>query len=116
MGFKPRREAGEDLLHSETLRTFNEFVERRRLRIQAAGTSIPTVIWYVVLIGAGLNVFVLWLFDLKRTTHFVLGGVLTIFIALVIYMVAALDRPFRGAHGLQPDDFVHARQQMNPRQ
>jgi hypothetical protein len=115
MGFKPNREAGEDLLHRETLRTFDEFVERRRLRIQAAGTSIPTVIWYVVLIGAALNVFVLWLFDFKRTTHFVVGGVLTIFIGLVIYMVAALDRPFRGAHGLQPADFVHAREQMNPR-
>jgi len=91
--FKPR-EPAEDALHRETLRTFNEFVERRRNRIQAGGTSIPPVIWYVVLIGAALNIFVLWMFNLKRTTHFLFGGVLTIFIGLVVYMVAVLDQPF----------------------
>jgi len=114
LSFRPNRDAGEDLLHRETLRTFGEFVDRRRLRIQAAGTSIPTVIWSVVLTGAVLNVFVLWLYDLRRTTHVLFGGVLTIFIGLVIYMVAALDRPFRGAHGLAPVDLVHARELMKP--
>jgi hypothetical protein len=114
LSFKPNQDAGEDLLHRETLRIFDDFIEQRRLRIQAGGTSIPRVIWYVVLAGAALNVFILWLFDLKRTTHFILGSVLMIFIGLVVYMVAALDRPFRGAHGLRPDDLIHARQQMNP--
>ena len=57
--------------------------------------------------------FVLWLFDLSRTTHFVLGGVLTVFIGLVIYMVAVLDQPFRGVHGLAPDDLIEARQQIS---
>src|SRR5215213_3793180 len=113
--FRPDRGAGDDIRHQETLRTFRDFVERRRNRIQASETSIPTVIWYVVLIGAVLNVFVLWLFNLNQTSHFILSGVLMIFIGLVVYMVAVLDQPFRGAHGLQPDDLVLARQQMNPR-
>jgi hypothetical protein len=47
--------------------------------------------WYVVRTGAVLNVFVLWLFDLSRATHLVLGGVLMIFIGLVVYLVAVLD-------------------------
>lgn len=115
LSFQPDHETGEDVLHRETLRTFSDFVERRRLRIQAAETRIPSVIWYVVLTGAVLNVFVLWLFDLKRTSHFVLGGVLTIFIGLVVYMVAVLDQPFRGAHGINPDELVLARRQMDPR-
>jgi hypothetical protein len=89
--FRPDRQAGEDILHQETLRTFGEFVERRRTGIQAGATSIPAILWSAVLIGAVLNVFVLWLFDLSRTTHLVLGGVLTAFIGLVIYMMAMLD-------------------------
>jgi hypothetical protein len=115
LGFRPDRATGEDLLHAEALRTFAEFIEQRRLRVQAAGTSIPRVIWIVVLVGAALNAFTLWLFDLKRTTHFILGGVLMAFIGLVIYMVAVLDRPFHGAHGLRPTDLIQARQQMQPR-
>jgi len=113
LSFRPDRQSGDDILHRETLRSFGEFVDRRRLRIQAAGTSIPAIIWYVVLTGAILNVLVLWLFDLGRTTHIVLGGVLTLFIGLVIYMVAVLDQPFRGVHGLAPDDLIHARQQIS---
>jgi len=73
------------------------------------------VIWSIVLIGAALNVLVLWMFDLKRTTHLLFGGVLAIFIGLVVYMVTVLDQPFRGSHGLLPDELVQARQQMNPR-
>jgi len=113
--FRPNRDAGEDLLQQAALRIFEDFIQQRRLRIQAAGTSIPRVIWGVVIVGAALNVFILWLFDLKRTTHFILGGVLMIFVGLVVYMVGVLDRPFHGAHGLKPDDLLHARQQMNPR-
>ena len=115
LGFRPSRDAGDNLLHGEALRTFAEFIEQRRLRVQAAGTSVPRVIWSVVLIGAALNVFTLWLFDLKRTTHFILGGVLMAFIGLVVYMVAVLDRPFHGAHGLRPVDLIQSLQQMQPR-
>jgi len=115
LGFKPDRDKGEDLVHQAALRTFEGFIEQRRLRIQAAGTSIPRVIWAVVIAGAALNVFILWLFDLKRTTHFILGGILMIFVGLVVYMVGVLDRPFHGADGLKPDDLLRARQQMNPR-
>jgi hypothetical protein len=44
----------------------------------------------------------------------VLGGVLTVFIGLVIYMMAMLDQPFRGVHGLAPDDLLEAKQQISP--
>jgi hypothetical protein len=111
--FRPDQ-TGQDLLHREALRTFDEFIDRRHARIQASRTSVPAVMWYVVILGAVLNVLVLWLFDLTRTTHFILGGVLTLFIGVVIYMVAVLDQPFRGVHGLEPVDLVEVRQQMKP--
>ncbi|MGZ8309041.1 MAG: bestrophin-like domain [Rhodoplanes sp.] len=112
--FKPEDQSRDEALHAATLRSFNDFIGRRRERIQAMGTSIPPVIWYVVLIGAALNAFVLWLFDLSRVTHLILGGVLSFFIGLVIYMVAALDDPFRGAHGLGPDYLLYAHERMRP--
>ena len=112
MSFEPAGSVGQNIRHAETLRMFDEFVERRRTRIQSGRTSIPLVIWGIVLTGAVLNVLVMWLFDLNQTTHFILGGVLTGFIGLVIYMLAILDQPFRGAHGLRPGDLLEVRQQM----
>ncbi len=114
--FSPDRDKGQDVLHAEVLTRFGDFVEARRTRIQAARTSIPTIMWYLVLIGAGLNILVVWLFDLKRLTHFIIGGVLSLFIGLVIYMVAVLDQPFRGAHGLKPYDLAYALERMVPRE
>jgi hypothetical protein len=111
---RPEGTSNDEALHNATLHRFDIFIEHRRNRIQAAGTSIPAIIWWVVLIGAALNVFVLWLFNLGRTTHLILGGVLTSFIALVVYMVATLDQPFRGANGLRPDYLRHAQERMQP--
>jgi hypothetical protein len=110
--FRPEGQPGDEVVYSATLRSFNQFIQRRRDRIQAAGTSIPPILWYVVLIGAALNAFVLWLFKVGRVTHLILGGVLSFYVALVIYMVAALDDPFRGANGLRPTYLLNAREQM----
>jgi hypothetical protein len=110
--FRPEGQPGDEVVYSATLRSFNQFIQRRRDRIQAAGTSIPPILWYVVLIGAALNAFVLWLFKVGRVTHLILGGVLSFYVALVIYMVAALDDPFRGANGLRPTYLFNAREQM----
>lgn len=100
----------ESLLHAQTLRALDEFVEARRLRISAGGAAIPHVMWAIVLCGAALNAAVIWMFDLRRTTHAIVGGTLSLFIGLVIYMVAALDAPFRGPHGIKPDALIEVHQ------
>lgn len=112
-GFAPAN-AGESLLHAQTLRTFDDFVESRRLRIAAGDSSVPKIMWVIVLLGAAMNVVVIWMFDLSRTTHAIVGGALSLFIGLVIYMIAVLDVPFRGTHGIAPDALaaVHAQSGM----
>ena len=47
-------------------------------------------------------------------THLILGGVLSFYVGLVIYMVATLDDTFRGAHGLRPDYLLQAYERMKP--
>lgn len=110
---RPEGKGGDDALHANTVERFNQWVEARGARIQAGETHIPLILWYVVLIGAALNVVVLWLFDLGRLTHLIVSGVLISFIGLVIYMVAALDRPFRGPNGITPDYLLHVRDQIS---
>jgi hypothetical protein len=112
-GFQPGG-VGESLLHAQTLRTLDDFVEHRRLRIAAGGSAIPKIMWFVVLCGAAMNVVVIWMFDLRPSTHAIIGGSLSLFIGLVIYMVAVLDAPFKGRHGLKPDAIaaIHAQSGM----
>jgi hypothetical protein len=93
---------GQSVRYAETLRVMDDFVEARRLRISAGTGSIPRIMWFVVLIGAVMNTILIWMFDLRPFTHAIIGGSLSIFIALVIYMIAVLDAPFKGAYGVKP--------------
>jgi hypothetical protein len=102
IAFKPS-EKSEEIVHAETLRQFNTFVEVRRERLANVTTGIPPVLWWVVAIGALLNVTLIWLLDMDVHVHLLLGGILSLFLGIVIFLIAALDNPFRGDVSVGPD-------------
>jgi hypothetical protein len=87
----------EEMLHAEALREFNSFVEARFNRLEVAGTALSPVLWWVVGIGAALNFALLWMFSIDRlSVHLVLSGMLSMFVGLMLFFIAAMDHPFRG--------------------
>ena len=102
--FKPK-DKQEEIIHAETLRRFSNFLEMRRERISDIRTRIPPVLWWVVWIGALLNIVLIWMLYMEIHLHLILGGILSLFLGLMIFLVAALDNPFRGAVSVGPDDF-----------
>ena len=95
LAFEPQSES-EKIVHAETLRQFNVFLENHRLRENAVTAGIPAVMWYVVLIGAILNIALIWLFDMKFVTQLFLGGILSFFLGMMIMLIGVMDRPFQG--------------------
>lgn len=106
---------GEIARYGETLRALDTFVEARRLRISARDDAIPKIMWFIVLLGAAMNIVVIWMFDLRTFTHAIIGGTISLFIGLVIYMVAVLDAPFRGALGIKPTAIIAIHEQSGMR-
>jgi len=94
---------GQGVRYAQSLRVLDDFVEARRLRISGGSSAIPRIMWFIVLVGAVVNGIVIWMFDLRPFTHAIIGGTLSLFIALVIFMIAVLDAPFRGSYGVTPD-------------
>jgi len=74
----------------------------RRARLGAAQVGIPEVLWWVVAIGAMLNILLIWLFDMELRLQIILGAVFSCFIALVILLIAEMDYPFRGELSISP--------------
>src|SRR6185312_2610575 len=70
---------GQESLHDATLRQFNDFFQDRRLRLFSVTAGIPPVMWYTVAVGAVINMILIWLFDLRLRTHFLLGGLISFF-------------------------------------
>jgi hypothetical protein len=88
---------GQELLHGEALRAYNEFIQARRLRLDAVGTKLPTVMWAVILVGAFIGLTSTFFFRVRDARlHAILVVLLAAFVGLVIFMILALDRPFRG--------------------
>ena len=81
--------------------------EQRRLRLQAVSTGLPAALWCVVLIGAlinGILTYLFWLENLKL--HVILvAAILATFIAVLIFLTAAMDNPFRGHSACRPTHF-----------
>jgi hypothetical protein len=103
--FEPATE-GQKLLHGETLRAYNQMIQARRLRLDAVGTGLPAVMWAVVVAGAFIGLSACFFFKVEDVRlHGIQVLLLATFIGLVIFMIFALDRPFRGDLGLRPDAY-----------
>jgi hypothetical protein len=78
----------------------------RRERLYSVRLGLPGILWYVVLVGAVINVCFVYLFDLRLFNLLLLGGILSFFIATVIGLILVMDQPMRGPRGIPPDAFV----------
>ena len=104
LDFQPQNPA-EEILHAEALRQFNNFLEARRMRLFSVNTCIPAVMWYVVILGAVLTMVMVWLFDMKLLGHMLLGGMLAAYLGTMIFLIAAMDNPFRGEVSVSAEPF-----------
>jgi hypothetical protein len=96
---------GQEILHAEALRQYNDMILLRRQRLQSIGTGIPGVMWYVVGVGAVINTLLILCFRMRLDIHLVIGGLLSFFVGVLIFLVAAMDYPFRGEVSIGPDAF-----------
>jgi hypothetical protein len=103
--FEPASE-GQKLLHGETLRAYSQLIEARRLRLDAVLSGLPGVLWCVIIIGAIVSLSSTFFFQVKDARlQRIQVILLASFIGLLIFMIFALDRPFRGDLGLRPDPY-----------
>jgi hypothetical protein len=103
--FEPTTD-GQRLLHGETLRAYNDMIQAHRLRLDAASTGLPAVMWAVIIAGAFISLSASFFFKVEDARlHGILATLLAIFMGLVIFMIFALDRPFRGDLGLPADAY-----------
>jgi len=103
--FEPATE-GQKLLHGETLRAYNLMIQARRLRLDAVNTGLPGVMWGVIVVGAFIGLSASFFFKVEDARlHGIQVLLLATFIGLVIFMIFALDQPFRGDLGLGPEPY-----------
>jgi hypothetical protein len=103
--FEPVTE-GQKILHAETFRAYNTLILARQLRLDAVATRLPGILWFVVIAGAVISLSSGFFFKIEEPRlQRVQNLLLAVFMGLVIFMILALDRPFRGDLAVKPEPY-----------
>ena len=93
-------------LHSETLGAYNTLLEYRRLRIDAVGGGLSTVMWAVIWVGAAISIGIAYLFNIPDfKLHALLIILMGGFLAMVLFMIVINDKPFYGHSSISSDPY-----------
>lgn len=101
-GYDPQTKP-QELLHTQNLGTLQELAKARQQRLLAQRIALPGVLWYVVGIGAVVNLVLFWLLEARLTAQVILGGVVSFFLGVMIFLLIAMDRPALGRVGIAGD-------------
>jgi Protein of unknown function (DUF4239) len=103
--FEPPTE-GQKVIFAEAYRGFNTIAAMRGRRLQSVQAGLARPLWTIVLAGAFLSIAMTWFFDMKsQSMHFWMTVMLSALLGLLIYLLAALDSPFRGEISVGPEAF-----------
>ena len=103
LAFEPTT-PGQQILHAEAYRQFNNLVTARRARLDAVTTGLPGSLWALVIMGALISIAVTLFFDTPSLSmHLWMTILMSGLLGLMIFLVGALDNPFRGQVSVGPD-------------
>lgn len=105
MAFDPVKER-EKISHAEAISSLDAVVQDRAYRLEAVNTALPFVLWGVVIIGAAINIGLTYLFAVDNLKlHAILVASFATCLALLIFLTAAMDNPFRGEFSVSSDAY-----------
>jgi hypothetical protein len=93
------------VLHDEIIRQFNTLNVAREQRLNAVSSSMPAVLWYVVILGGVLTIMFLWMIHMDFLPQIFLGGITAIFLGVMTFLIYAMDHPLQGAVSVKPEPF-----------
>ena len=94
---------------AEVLTAYNKLIEDRRLRMHAVDdTGIDSITWVVILVGGGLTLIGSFFIHLPTLGgHLCMNSLFSILLGLMIFMLVAIDQPFRSELGITPIAYIN---------
>jgi hypothetical protein len=90
----------------ETIGDLNEMGDYRRLRLLSSHATVPSILWVTIIVGAIVTIGFGYFFGTKSLqAHLLMVCAVSGTISLTLFVVFALDHPFRGLAPVEPDAF-----------
>ena len=98
--------SGQQALHAEAFSQYNKLIDLRRQRLNAVSDNLPAPLWGVLALGALLNLVLISMIAVDRVAaHLVISGLSAAFVAMMIFLIVAMDNPFLGELSVSPAAF-----------
>lgn len=94
------------IVHQQAINQVNELLLAHRLRLRGDQANLPSLLWWVLILGAAINVAISWFFVAVDATHQVaLTCLVALLLGSLLFLTAAMDNPFRGAFSVDASAF-----------
>jgi hypothetical protein len=94
------------IVHQQAINQVNELLLAHRLRLRGDQANLPGLLWWVLILGAAINVAISWFFVADDATHqVVLTCLVAMLLGSLLFLTAAMDNPFRGAFSVDASAF-----------
>ncbi|MEJ7654091.1 MAG: DUF4239 domain-containing protein [Chloroflexia bacterium] len=104
---------GQTNVHAQTLSLLSTLSDLHQVRVIQSRSDLPSVLWTVLFVGSFATIASSYFFGLDSLrAHAALTAVLAANIALIIFVIIAMDFPFRGDVRITSEPFVRAQQTM----
>ena len=101
IAFEPRTK-GEEALQSQSLQQLTDLQDARQDRVSHFDVGIPGVLWWIVGLGAAINLLLICLLEFPLKLHIPFGCLLAFYIGAMIFVIASMDNPFTGSDHVGP--------------
>jgi hypothetical protein len=103
-GFVPKAESRKSI-HADTIKLFDEVRHARLKRLAALIVGIPDVMWTLIWIGAVITIMLVLLLGIRFMLHLLLSGAVAFYLGIMIFLLYALENPFRSDVGVSSEIF-----------
>ncbi len=94
------------IIFTEVFDQYNVLIEKRRLRFNTINSGLPSTIWLILFMGAFVNIVLTWLLVIKNKKLDIVINILNgLLLGSLIFLIAAMDNPFRGEYCIPADSF-----------
>ncbi len=95
----------QEVLHGEIIREFNAMNVSREQRLDAVSSSMPAVLWWVVIFGAIVSIVFIWMLHMDLVPQLFFGSVTALFLGVMTFLIYAMDHPLQGAVSVDPGPY-----------
>lgn len=96
-------------VHAAMVQSIDEALVDRDYRTSEASIGVSSFLWFILYLGAAATILFAYFFAYKHRWVLVsMVGMLAFMLGLVLFLIAAVDYPFRGQIRVEPEAFLNA--------